>query len=129
MRLYALAALLALPLFGLASQSAKADYYCCGGGHKPYDFVTHKFYVATDAVVFGCDGYHCETNVRLRSDIEIKARCRNGWCEVRSFPFKNAWVLERCLKRLDYDHEGYPDHSSLPYEPYDVAPEYDRRPY
>lgn len=127
MRLYALAALLALPLFGLASQSAKADYYCCGERDKPHGFVTHKFYVIKDAVVFGCDGYHCETNIRLQSDIKIKARCRNGWCEVRSFPFEDAWVLESCLKRLDYDHAGYPDESDLPYEPdYDARRGYKR---
>lgn len=106
MRVYAFAAFLALAIFGITSNAAKADYYCCGRQDNGYDFITERFYVVKEATIFGCDGYHCETNVRLRSDIHIKARCRNGWCEIRSLNLKNAWVLEICLQRTGYGRHG-----------------------
>lgn len=132
MKLHAFAALLALPILGFAAQTAKADYYCCGKEKEPYEFVTKDFYVIKHAVVFGCDGYHCETNVKLESDIHIKARCRNGWCEVRSLPFKDAWVLESCLKHVYEKPVSYPEHhpghSSRGYDgPYEPEPRYGRR--
>lgn len=133
MRLYAFAAFLALPFLGLWGQTAKADNYCCGGEANPYHSVIRDFYVYKDAVVFGCDGYHCETNIKLLSDVHIKAKCRNGWCEVRSFPFKDAWVLESCLKRVHDGRGGYPDYYSghVKHKPYDAdhndGPGYGRR--
>jgi hypothetical protein len=108
MKFHAFAALLALPLLALAAPTAKADRYCCGGDDKP-EFVTRDFHVIEHATVFGCDGYHCETAVILKSDTYVKARCRNGWCQIRSTPFKNAWVLEKCLKDLHHNgNGGYP---------------------
>jgi hypothetical protein len=111
MRNYAFAALLALPAFGLVPQTAKADYYCCGQEHHRPHHVVEEFYVVGDAVVFDCDGYHCETHIRLQGDIRITAKCRNGWCEIQSLPLKNAWVLESCLRRIGYGEpyreEGY----------------------
>lgn len=104
MKHYAFAALLALPLLGLASQDAAADYYCCG--KRPEPFITKDYYVHKKATVFDCDGWQCETKITLYDDLKISARCRNGWCEVRSFPFKEAWVLESCLKPLD-SHFSY----------------------
>ena len=101
MKLYAFAAFLALTLVGLAAEAAKADTPCCGDG--PYQsgtFVTYPYQVIKSARVFGCDGYHCETNIVLKNGLDIQARCRNGWCELRSIPMKNVWVLERCLDRL-----------------------------
>lgn len=112
MKLHAFAALLAMPMIGFAAQTAKADYYCCSGHQKSYEFVTEDFYVVKDAVVFGCDGYHCETNIKIIGDIHIKARCRNGWCEIQSVPFKNAWVLESGLKRVYESDSRYRGHHS-----------------
>lgn len=120
MRLVAFAALLALPLFTLAAPAAKADYYCCGPKHE--SFVTKDYHVIEKAVVFGCDGYHCQTNIDLLPDIHVKARCRNGWCEIRSLPFKNAWVLEKCLKPLHhYGRKPYPRKHTKPAH-YDLEP-------
>ncbi|NJM35915.1 MAG: hypothetical protein HC850_15865 [Rhodomicrobium sp.] len=102
MRVYAFAAVLALSVFGITANAAKADYYCCGKQNSRHEFISERFYVIKEAVIFGCDGYHCETTVRLYSDINIKARCRNGWCEIRDLPLKNAWVLESCLQRTGY---------------------------
>ena len=108
MRLFAFAALLALPLAGLVASAAKADDYCCRGSGYPHDeFVTKAYYVYKHATLFGCDGYHCETNIRLDADLHIKARCRNGWCEIRSLPLKDAWVLESCLKHGYGGDNGY----------------------
>lgn len=110
MKIYAFAAFLALSVVGLAGQAAKADYLCCG---EEDSFVTRVYYVAKTATVFGCDGYHCETNIKLLSGIHVKARCRNGWCELRSLPLKNAWVLESCLERIGHGkkprYNPYPD--------------------
>jgi hypothetical protein len=101
MRIYAFAAFLAFSVVGLAAEAAKADYPCCGP--KNYEeFVTRPFHVIKSATVFGCDGYHCETNIVLEYGLDVKARCRNGWCELRSIPMKNAWVLESCLRELGY---------------------------
>ncbi len=126
MRLYAFAALLAFPIVWLSAPAAKADYYCCGtqsGYPADEEFLrTRHFYVDKDAVVFGCDGYHCETNITLEGGIVIKAGCRNGWCEIRSLPFKNAWVLESCLTPKHHGHGGYPGPDDRVDEPY-------RRPY
>jgi len=118
MRVHAFAALLAFPLLGLSAPAAKADRYCCGNEYRD-SFVTQEFYVIKHATVFGCDGYHCETNVVMKSDHHVKARCRNGWCQLRSLPFKNAWVLKSCLKQLHSDgydnaygsHSRHKDHS------------------
>lgn len=121
MKRFAFAALTAIAFLGGAAHTAQADYYCCTEKHKPDYFIDQKFHVIEDAVVFGCDGYHCETNVSLYSGVTVKARCRNGWCEVRSFPFKNAWVLEKCLKPVGYG--GYP------YPPYKGAKDYHDAPY
>ena len=122
MKTHAFAALMALPLLALAAPAAKADRYCCGSGYQS-EFVTRDFYVTKHATVFGCDGYYCQTAVILKSDRHVKARCRNGWCQLRSTPFKNAWVLESCLKDLHHHKtHGYPHSKS--YEPeYEPAPE------
>ena len=128
MRLYAFAALLAFPFFGLGPEAAKADYYCCGAREKPHHSSSHHFRVIKDAVIFGCDGYHCETNVTLYSDISIKARCRNGWCEIQSLPLKDAWVLESCLEKDGYGHserKGYSGHESYK----DYGPDEAEEPY
>lgn len=103
MRIYAFAALLAFSVVGLAAQAAKADYLCCGSDRYERDeFVTRSYHVVKKATVFGCDGYHCETNITVAYGLDVKARCRNGWCELRSIPMNNVWVLERCLKRIGY---------------------------
>jgi hypothetical protein len=121
MKFHAFAALLALPLLALAAPTAKADRYCCGGDYKA-EFVTRDFYVTEHATVYGCDGYHCQTALILKSDTYVKARCRNGWCQIRSTPFKNAWVLETCLKDVHHKaHGGYPQSKSH-------APEYEAEP-
>ena len=113
MRLYAFAALLALPLLAIAAPGAKADYYhkkCCGegynGGHNGYEPEFRIYYVKRPAVVFGCDGYHCKTDIKLKAHTTIKAVCERGWCRIKSSEFKNAWVLEECLIAKDYGHEG-----------------------
>lgn len=121
MRIYALATFLAFSVIGLAAGSAKADYLCCGSsGYDQAEFVAHHFYVAKKATVFGCDGYHCETNIVMNDGLEVKARCRNGWCELRGIPMKNVWVLERCLERIGYDkpyRKKYQYKSNRYYEP------------
>jgi hypothetical protein len=99
MKIYAFAAFLALSVVGLAGQAAKADYLCC---EQEDEFVTRAYHVVQSATVFGCDGYHCETNVILKHGVKVKARCRNGWCEIRSLPLKNVWVLENCLEKLGH---------------------------
>jgi|SRR5687768_1545093 hypothetical protein len=111
MRLFAFAALLALPLFAIAAPAAKADYYkCCGaerhhGGDNGYS--EFRIYdVQRPAVVFGCDGYHCKTSIKLKPYTTIKARCYKGWCRIKSHQFKNAWVLEECLSAKDEEGEG-----------------------
>ncbi len=109
MRLYAFAALLALSIVGLAAGAAQAGQPCCGEGRYPHHgFVTRPYHVIETATVFGCDGYHCQTNIILASGIDVKARCRNGWCELRGIPMKNVWVLERCLRKIGYGHAGHP---------------------
>jgi hypothetical protein len=110
MKIYAFAAFLALSVVGLAGQAAKADYLCC---EQEDEFVTRAYHVVQSATVFGCDGYHCETNVILKHGVKVKARCRNGWCEIRSLPLKNVWVLENCLEKLG--HGPYAKHRR--YEP------------
>jgi hypothetical protein len=102
MKLYAFAALLALPLLGLGAGGASADYYCCG--KEKTQHYTQYAYLHTDAQVFGCDGYHCQTEVKVYSGTKVKVFCRNGWCQIKNFPFDNAWVLESCLK---IEHHGY----------------------
>ena len=119
MKIYAFAAFLALSVVGLAGQAAKADYLCCEDD-KYEEFVTRAYHVVQSATVFGCDGYHCETNVVLKHGVNVKARCRNGWCEIRSLPLKNVWVLENCLEKLGHGrrypkkprHVPYPDYES-----------------
>jgi hypothetical protein len=103
MKIYAFAAFLALSVVGLAGQAAKADYLCCG---EEDEFVTRVYHVVKNATVFGCDGYHCETNIRLKYGIKVKARCRNGWCEIRNLPLKNVWVLENCLESIGHGPYG-----------------------
>ena len=108
MKLYAFAAFLALMFFSFSDHSAQA------GSNRS---VVHKFFVVKDAVVFGCDSYHCETNLKVHRGIFIKAKCRNGWCKMRTLPFKNAWVLESCLKhvplvRVEDDEEDDSDGDS-----------------
>jgi hypothetical protein len=102
MKIYAFAAFLALSVVGLAGQAAKADYLCCEEDKYHEEFVTRAYHVIQSATVFGCDGYHCETNVVLKQGLNVKARCRNGWCEIRSLPLKNVWVLEGCLEKIGY---------------------------
>jgi hypothetical protein len=98
MKLYAFAALMALPLLGLGAQSASADYYCCGQQKHHYQ---HKklYYVVKDSTVFDCDAYHCETKIKVFGGSTIKADCRDyGWCEIKGLPFGKMWVVEACLK-------------------------------
>lgn len=103
MRIYAFAALLAFSVVGLAAEAAKADYLCCeADGYEREEFVTRSYHVIKKATVFGCDGYHCETNISVDYGLDIKARCRNGWCELRSIPMKNVWVLESCLEKIGH---------------------------
>lgn len=121
MRLFAFAALLALPLLGFGAGSASADYYCCGKEHypKPYAKV---YYVPQDTAVFDCDAHHCETKIKLLAGSHIKAKCRYyGWCEVigsvqskghygkdgTSIRLANFWVPEYCLKSYGYGDEPY----------------------
>jgi hypothetical protein len=107
MKLYAFAAFLALSLVGLAAEAAKADQPCCGSSQYQHtSLISHKFRVVKHATVFGCDGYHCQTNVILKHGITIRARCRNGWCELIGIPMKNVWVLESCLYRGGYSSHG-----------------------
>jgi hypothetical protein len=113
MRLFAFAALLALPLFAVAAPAAKADYYkpkCCGesdngqNSYYGYHGEFKHYYVKRPAVVFGCDGYHCQTGIKLKPETTVKAACDRGWCRIKSHHFKNAWVLEECLK--EFEDEG-----------------------
>ncbi len=101
MRLYAFAALLALPFLGLEAGTANANYYCCGQGFDDFGH-TRSFYVPQDAVLFSCDGYFCRTGITLNGGTYINAGCRNGWCEIRSLPLRNAWVLRNCLRSNGY---------------------------
>lgn len=110
MRLFAFAALLALPFLGLGAQSASADYYCCG---KERDRPEHKVgwtYVVTDSVVFDCDSHDCRTKIKVYGGTKVKVYCRNGWCHIKNFPFAHMWVLEECLKPFgddgDRDRDG-----------------------
>ncbi len=108
MRLFAFVALLALPILGLGSQAAKADYYCCGQNRNNDDDSRYaEFIVIKKSVIFGCDAYHCETKVKLKPDVQVSAKCRNGWCRIKSSRFEHAWVLEHCLKPVeDEQNEG-----------------------
>jgi hypothetical protein len=117
MRLFAFAALLALPLFAVAAPAAKADYYkpkCCGesdnGSNSYYGYHAEfkHYYVKRPAVVFGCDGYHCQTGIKLKPETTVIAACDRGWCRVKSDHFKNAWVLEECLREFEGE-EGQDD--------------------
>ena len=105
MRLFAFAALLALPLLGLGAQSASADSYCCGKGRYGSEHTVRWTYLTKDATVFDCDAYFCETKIKVYSGTKVKVYCRNGWCHIKNFPFANVWVLEECLSR-SYD-KGY----------------------
>jgi len=106
MRLFAVVALLALPILGLGSQAAKADYYCCGQNRNNDEHSRYgEFIVIKKSVIFGCDAYHCETRVKLRPDVKVSAKCRNGWCRIKSSRFQNAWVLEHCLKPVEDEQE------------------------
>lgn len=102
MRLYAFAALLALPLLGLVSGAAKADYYCCGKNKGEGDEREVRYFrVIKKTAVFDCDAHHCETKIRLRPHTKIKAVCRPyGWCEIEPGRVENAWVPEHCLKEI-----------------------------
>ncbi|WP_088347862.1 MULTISPECIES: hypothetical protein [Rhodomicrobium] len=100
MRLYAFAALLALPLLGSGSGAAKADYYCCGRD-KGDEREIRYFLVVKKTAVFDCDAHHCETKIRLRPDTKIKAKCTEyGWCKIEPRRLDNAWVPENCLKEI-----------------------------
>jgi hypothetical protein len=101
MRLFAFAALLALPLLGLGAQSASADYYCCGRNNNGDEHHIRWTYVVKDAAVFDCDSYDCQTKIKVYDGTKVKVYCRNGWCHIKNFPFANVWVLEECLKRSD----------------------------
>ena len=104
MRLFAFAALLALPLLGLGTQSASADYYCCGQGRGEQEL--QYFYVHTNSVVFDCDAYYCKTKIKVYGGTKFKAECRNGWCNIKDYPFADMWVLESCLKQIGGIDEG-----------------------
>jgi hypothetical protein len=109
MRLFAFAALLALPLLGLGAQSASADYYCCG---KEKDEVEHKVgwtYVVKDSAIFDCDSHDCRTKIKIQGGTKVKVYCRNGWCHIKNFPFAHMWVLEECLKPFYREGEGEGD--------------------
>ena len=107
MKTYALAALLALPALGLASQEASARQYCCG--ERPQNRISQHYIVDRTAVVFDCDAWNCKTDIRIKAGRLIYARCNNGWCRIISGPFKNAFVLRECLNRHYYradDEDG-----------------------
>jgi hypothetical protein len=108
MRLFAFAALLALPLLGFGAQSASADYYCCGGNRGETEHKVRWGHVIRKSVVFDCDAYHCETKIKVYGGTKVKVYCQNGWCHIKNFPFKNMWVLEYCLNLYndDYVHSG-----------------------
>jgi len=108
MRLFAFAALLALPLLGFGAQSASADYYCCGGKRGEIEQKVRWGHVIRNSVVFDCDAYHCETKIKVYGGTKVKVYCQNGWCKIKNFPFKNLWVLESCLNLYndDYVHPG-----------------------
>ena len=101
MRLFAFAALMALPLLGLGAQSASADYYCCGKGRGEQE--SQYYYVTKNSVIFDCDAHHCETKIKVYGGTKIKAECNNGWCKVKDTPFSPMWVLESCLKQIGGD--------------------------
>ena len=104
MRLFAFAALLALPLLALGAQSASADYYCCG---KRDEHKVRWGYVVKDSVIFDCDSYDCQTKIKVRGGTKVKVYCKNGWCHIKNFPFKHMWVLEHCLNLIHKeDNEG-----------------------
>jgi hypothetical protein len=120
MRLFAFAALLALPLLGFGAGSASADYYCCGqqksyehhgSGHygrsSHYEH-TKLYYVNKHTAVFDCDAYHCETKIKIEKGATVEAHCRHyGWCEIKGGPFKHLWVVETCLEPHYGRDEGY----------------------
>jgi hypothetical protein len=103
MKLFAFAALLALPLLGLGAQGASADYYCCGKGRGEQE--AQHYYVVKNSVIFDCDAHHCETKIKVYGGTKIKAECNNGWCSIKDFPFAHMWVLESCLKQIGDDNE------------------------
>jgi hypothetical protein len=109
MRLFAFAALLALPLLGFGAQSASADYYCCG--KRQTEHKVRWGNVIKDSVIFDCDAYHCETKIKVYGGTKVKVYCQNGWCHIKNYPFKNMWVLEYCLNLYndDYVHNGQSD--------------------
>jgi hypothetical protein len=110
MRLFAFAALLALPLLGLGAQSASADYYCCGKGRYGSEHTVRWAYVVKDSVIFDCDSYHCQTKIKVRGGTQVKVYCRNGWCHIKNYSFKHMWVLEHCLNLIYKEgHEGRED--------------------
>lgn len=118
MKKYALAALLAVPLFGLASQDAFAgkysESYCCGKS-RPWS-VERKYFVAKPAVVFDRDGRDSNTYMRLKPENYVFAKCyRNGWCQIEPRLYESAWVLAECLEPAD--------------EPYRERSEYRPRPH
>jgi hypothetical protein len=99
MRLFAFAALLALPLLGLGAQSASADYYSCGNNNNGDEHQVRWTHVVKDSAVFDCDSYDCQTKIKVYGGTKVKVYCRNGWCHIKNFPFANIWVLEECLKK------------------------------
>jgi hypothetical protein len=134
MRLYAFAALLALPLLGLISGAAKADYYCCGKNKGDGDEREVRYFlVVKKTAVFDCDAHHCETKTRLRPHTKIKAECRSyGWCKIEPDRVDSAWVPEHCLKEIG-GHQKEEDYSEGEAEGEGYAEQdhvkYDRRPW
>jgi hypothetical protein len=104
MKLFAFAALLALPFLGLGAQSASADYYCCGG-HQRAEYKIGYTYAIKNSVIFDCDSHYCKTKIKIYEGTKVKVHCRNGWCNIKNFPFENVWVLEECLQ--PFGNEGY----------------------
>lgn len=114
MKIYALAALLALPLLALVPQEASAQYRCCG--EQPYSepAPVRVYRVHTTAVIFDRNEWEAETDIRIKRDAVVHAQCRVGWCRILSGQFRNAFVLERCLEPFysnysEYDYDGYRD--------------------
>lgn len=134
MRLYAFAALLALPLLGLISGAAKADYYCCGKNNGNEDEREVRYFrVVKKTAVFDCDAHHCETKIRLRPYTKIKAECRSyGWCQIEPGRVDSAWVPEHCLKEIGGHHKEEEDSEGEGEGEGEVEQEhgkYDRRPW
>lgn len=117
MKLFAFAALLALPLLGLGAPSASADYYCCGG--RPHsEYKIGYTYTIKNSVIFDCDSHYCHTKIKIYGGTKVKVHCRNGWCLIKSFPFENMWVLEECLQPFYGEGYGHGEHEGQGEEGY-----------